>query len=117
MTTSPHPMAEEFFLRCRELRYSHVSASGSNVCALRGVSIDLYRGQFLTCVGASGAGKSTMLNIVARLLEPSAGEVSYSEQISKPRVGYVFQSNSLFPFRTVRGNLSYRFEIEGLRRE
>ncbi|HEX4342875.1 MAG TPA: ABC transporter ATP-binding protein [Verrucomicrobiae bacterium] len=76
---------------------------------LRGVSIEVGRGDFLALRGASGAGKSTLLHLLGGLDSPNAGEIIFDGQnlstLSQPdlaklrntRVGFIFQSYHLFP--------------------
>ena len=75
--------------------------SGRNtVTALRDVDLDVQRGEFLCLIGASGCGKSTILNLIAGLDEPSAGRVDVA---AKPAL--MFQESALFPWLTVAANV------------
>ena len=69
--------------------------------AVRDVSFDVRRGEFVTVVGPSGCGKSTLLKIASGLLEPTSGRVA----VDRDRLGYVFQDATLLPWRTVQGNV------------
>ena len=76
----------------------HVSKLFSNgTLALKDMSLDVHRGEFLSLLGPSGCGKSTALRIIAGLGAPSSGEIDWpSSQISKKGlpegdVGFVFQ--------------------------
>jgi NitT/TauT family transport system ATP-binding protein len=87
------------------------------VSALEGVDISIARGEFVSFVGRSGCGKSTFLNIVAGLLEPSTGTVSIAgEAVVEPsrRVGFMFQSPVLLPWRTVESNVLMPAEVFGM---
>jgi NitT/TauT family transport system ATP-binding protein len=87
------------------------------VSALEGVDIAIARGEFVSFVGRSGCGKSTFLNIVAGLLEPSTGTVSIAgEPVVEPsrRVGFMFQSPVLLPWRTVESNVLMPAEVFGM---
>jgi len=99
-------------LACRSLGKEHVSLSGSRFSALRGVSFEVERGQFLSVVGPSGSGKSTLLNLIASVYSPSEGSVQFLDP-PNPRIGYVLQADALFPWRTVRRNLSYTLDLRG----
>ncbi len=80
-----------------------------DVHALRGIDLDLYRGEFVVLLGPSGSGKSTLLNILGGLDSPSAGAVFYGDQqltdlddaeltrYRRNHVGFVFQFYNLIP--------------------
>ncbi|MFC1582830.1 ABC transporter ATP-binding protein [Planctomycetota bacterium] len=88
------------------------------VHALRGISIDIERGEYVSIMGPSGSGKSTFFNIVGGLDTPSAGEVHVegfkladlnSDQLSWVRcnkIGFIFQSFNLIPTMTACENVS-----------
>jgi len=87
------------------------------VTALAEVDLEIFEGEFLTVVGPSGCGKSTLLNIIVGLLEPSTGEVTFEGRPNRginPRIGYVTQSDNLFPWRSVLGNVSFGLEMRGI---
>src|SRR2546429_4091737 len=91
----------------------------SGLEALRGVSVDIHPGEFVSCVGPSGCGKSTLLKLIGGLLEPSTGEISVGgRKVSGPRrdVGVMFQTSVLFPWRTVLQNVLLPIEVFGLER-
>jgi NitT/TauT family transport system ATP-binding protein len=74
--------------------------------AVDGLSLEVAPGEFVAIVGPSGCGKSTILKVVAGLLSPSRGEVKVrSGEESDPRVGFVFQSDALLPWRTAAQNI------------
>ncbi|MCY3652022.1 MAG: ABC transporter ATP-binding protein [bacterium] len=85
--------------------------------ALSDISVDLHQGEFLSLVGPSGCGKSTLLKIVAGLLAPTTGRVSFEgEPMVEPRaeIGLMFQTSTLFHWRNVIRNISLPFEIAGI---
>lgn len=93
------------------------STKEGDLVALEDVTFELERGQFTTIVGQSGCGKTTLLNIVAGLLEKTEGKVIVAgEPVNKPisNVGMVFQSPALLPWRTVIRNTMFTAEILGL---
>ena len=87
------------------------------VPVLKGISFDIYRGQFVGILGTSGSGKSTMLNILGMLDVPTGGEYTLEgiavgsladrEQaaIRNRKIGFVFQSFNLFSYLTVEQNI------------
>ena len=93
------------------------------VHALRGVDLDLYRGEFTVLLGASGSGKSTLLNILGGLDTPTDGHVIYGDrdltragerELTRYRryhVGFVFQFYNLIPSLTARENVAVVTEI------
>ncbi|MCZ2389927.1 MAG: ABC transporter ATP-binding protein [Acidobacteria bacterium] len=94
-----------------------------DVLALRGVSIDIERGEFVAIMGPSGCGKSTLLHLLGGLLSPSSGsilidgedlsKVSDAERtdIRRRKIGFVFQRFNLFPTLTADGNLKLAEKI------
>jgi NitT/TauT family transport system ATP-binding protein len=74
-------------------------------------------GEFVSVVGPTGCGKSTLLNVAAGLLAPSAGTVSvFGLPLAglNRRAGYMFQAESLMPWRTALGNVMAGLEFRGL---
>ncbi len=86
-----------------------LTPEGSFNTAMSDFSLTVERGEFVCVVGPTGCGKSTTLNLVTGLIAPSAGQV---EVMGKPvdgidpRVGFVFQADALFPWRSVLGNVA-----------
>ena len=78
--------------------------------ALKNISFDLSKGEFVTIVGPSGCGKSTLLKIASGLLEPTNGSV----KVDRERLGYVFQDATLLPWRTVGKNIELLAELHGI---
>lgn len=89
----------------------------SGTAALRGLSLDIRDGEFVSLLGPSGCGKSTALRIVAGLIEPSAGDVAWAmpddERRAAREIGFVFQEPTLMPWATVAGNVHLPFKLEG----
>jgi len=80
----------------------------SAVRALDHISLEVAPGEFTCLIGASGCGKSTMLNLVADLDQPTAGQVSVSG-----RVAFMFQEPALFPWLTAAGNIDLALRARG----
>jgi NitT/TauT family transport system ATP-binding protein len=103
-------------LETRGLSKTFVKATGGEVEALRDISLQVEEGEFVAIVGASGCGKTTFLRILDGLIEKTAGEVWLDgKEVSRPGPdrGFVFQSDSLFPWRTVLDNVLFGLEVQG----
>jgi len=90
---------------------------GREVPAVSRVSLDILDKEFVALVGPSGCGKSTILNMIGRLIAPSAGQVLIDgvPVSDVPRqVGYVFQKDTVFPWRTVARNIALGLEYRGI---
>lgn len=74
--------------------------SGTHVLALEGISLEVARGEFLCLVGASGCGKTTLLNLICGLDRPTRGEIAVNG-----RASLLFQEAALFPWLTAAGNV------------
>lgn len=79
--------------------------------ALAGVDLVVNPGEFVTVVGASGCGKSTVLSLVAGLEQPTAGTVA-----SSSRVAFMFQDATLLPWLTARQNVELALRLHGVPR-
>src|SRR4051794_11250733 len=115
-------------LTLRDVHKEYRSGAGP-VRALRGVSLDVPKGQFVAIVGPSGCGKSTMLHLCAALDKPTSGAVLLDgkslgdmdearlNDVRRHEVGVVFQSFRLLPTLTARENATLRGEFAHLRRD
>lgn len=74
----------------------------SELEAIKNVSFDLYEGEFVSIVGPSGCGKSTLLNILTDMDKKTTGDIIFSKDDLK--LGYMLQSDSLLPWKTVLDN-------------
>lgn len=81
----------------------------SEIEAIKNISFDLYKDEILGIVGPSGCGKSTLLSILANLEEKSSGEIKTNKDY---KVGYMLQTDSLFPWLTILDNALIGLEIE-----
>ena len=88
------------------------------VQALRNVSLEVEKGDFVSFIGHSGCGKSSLLRAIAALEIPTKGNITVngkspdSARIDR-EYGYVFQAAGLYPWRTVEGNIKLPLEIMG----
>jgi len=90
---------------------------GQRYTAVQDVSLSVAAGEFVSVVGPTGCGKSTLLNVGAGLLQPSTGAVRVFGQPLQginTRAGYMFQAESLMPWRTALGNVMAGLEFRGV---
>ena len=102
------------------LEKTYATRGRAQVQALAGISVEIGSGEFITIVGQSGCGKTTLLKILAGLLQRSAGSVSLRGQpVDEPSrdIGIVFQDPVLLPWRTVFDNVMLPVEVLGLDRQ
>jgi len=96
-------------IQFRDVSLRFISADGNATVALRNFSMSVARGEFVAIVGPTGCGKSTTLNMVTGLLRPTVGEVRVMGQPVQgidPRIGFVFQADAVFPWRSVLENVA-----------
>jgi len=128
MTRAPElsavPMPEEPIIEIRGLRKVY-RVGKVDVEALRGVDLEVARGEFLAIVGPSGSGKSTLFHVVGGLMPPTAGVVRVNGQdvgamsdagrtrLRKTTVSFVFQKFNLLPTLTARDNIALALFLSG----
>jgi len=78
------------------------------------IDLNIAAGEFVAILGPSGSGKSTLLRMIARLAEPSSGQI-LSEPISD-QIAFVFQDAHLLPWRNVLDNAALPLELRGVPR-
>ena len=88
------------------------------VHALKGVDLEISKGDFVSFIGPSGCGKTTFLRVIADLEQPTGGTVTVNGKSPKEArlsraYGYVFQAAGLYPWRTIAGNIKLPLEIMG----
>ena len=88
------------------------------VVALKDVSLDVKKGEFVSFIGPSGCGKTTFLRAIAALEKPNSGSLTVNgmspEEARQQRAyGYVFQSAGLYPWRSIAKNVRLPLEVMG----
>lgn len=101
----------------------HVSKSfdGGETYALRDLSLTIEQGETFVLLGSSGSGKTTILRLISRLIEPTSGTITldgrdlrtYAESALRRDMGYVFQGIGLFPHMTVGQNVGIGLRLIG----
>jgi ABC-type Fe3+/spermidine/putrescine transport system ATPase subunit len=103
----------------RVLRIQEVEKRFGTVEAVKGVDLDIARGEFFALLGPSGSGKTTLLRIVSGLETPNRGRVEIGGRDVTPlppylrRIGMVFQDFLLFPHKTVAENITFPLKMQG----
>lgn len=119
-------MTSDIVLSCNELKKNYKSESGSeDLRILRGVDLEIKKGEISAIVGSSGSGKSTLLHILGGLDRPTSGDVYWSNQsiythtpdklaeLRNSHVGFVFQFHHLLPEFTAVENVMMPALIKG----
>jgi putative ABC transport system ATP-binding protein len=116
--------AREPILKTSDLRMVY-HVGKLDVHALRGVDVQVQKGEFVAVIGPSGCGKSTLLHLLGGLARPTSGhvfvdgvEISTADDaertaIRRDKIGFVFQRFNLLPTLTVRGNLEIARQVQG----
>lgn len=111
-------------IRARDLSKAY-GRKGSAKVAVEGVDLDIHAGDIYVLMGLSGSGKSTVLRMLNRLIEPTTGTVELAGQdlssldakalrtVRNERISMVFQHFALFPHRTVLQNAAYGLRLRG----
>ena len=96
-------------IELQEVTKRFLTPSGEAYTAIRDVSLSVAPGEFCAVVGPTGCGKSTTLGLISGLERPSQGSVQVMGQPVQgidPRIGYVFQSDAVFPWKNVLSNVA-----------
>lgn len=103
----------ETIIECRNISKRYL---GQKFPALKRVSLDIKKGEFLSLVGPSGCGKSTLVRIMTGLNKPSSGQVLYKGEVQKginSEISMVFQTFALLPWLTVKENVEFGLKMQG----
>ena len=106
-------------LRLSSVHRSFANAEGEHVAALKGLDLDIERGEFIALLGPSGCGKSTALNCIAGLQPLTGGEIWLDDKridVLPPErrgFGMVFQNYALFPHMSVLENVGFGLKMRG----
>ena len=85
---------------------------------IRDIDLAIGAGEFCTIVGPSGCGKSTLLSIIAGLIKPDRGACTLDGApitLGDPRIGYMFQADTLLPWATALENVRFPLDAVGRR--
>ena len=108
----------------RQVTKNYVEGAAGTL-ALRGVDLDVHRGELVLLMGPSGSGKTTLLSIMGCILTPTSGQITIAgERVDPARpaqlrdvrrrsIGFVFQQYNLFPALTALENVEYALNVKG----
>ncbi len=105
------------------LSLKNIEKSFGETPVLRGVDLEIGKGEFITILGSSGCGKTTLLRIIAGLIDADSGNVCIDgEDVTavppeKRPVNTVFQNYALFPHMTVAENVGYSLKLRGVKKD
>ncbi|WP_106828177.1 ABC transporter ATP-binding protein [Parabacteroides pacaensis] len=101
------------------IRFKQVSKFYGENKILEDFNLDIKKGEFITVIGSSGSGKTTMLKMINGLLQPTSGTIyvegkdisKENQTLLRRNIGYVIQGIGLFPHMTIRKNIAYVPEL------
>ena len=98
-----------------KVKVQNLTKKFGDLLVLNDVSFEVKKGQFLCVVGPTGCGKTTFLNCLTKLYEPTSGEILLDGEpvdLKKHNVSYIFQEYSSMPWLTVEQNISFGLDIK-----
>ena len=120
--------AAQFLVRTRHAPTAADLAGAGLIGAVRDVTLEIGSGEIFVIMGLSGSGKSTLVRCMSRLIEPTAGEITFDGrdllkssqremiELRRHKMGMVFQHFALLPHLTVLGNVAFPLEVQGVAR-
>ncbi len=105
------------FLIIDKVNKVYTGKTNEEIVALQDISLSCEQGEFITIVGSTGCGKTTLLRLIAGLEQPSSGTITIGENAVtgiNEEVTLVFQQYSLFPWYNVLDNIGFSLELKGV---
>lgn len=105
------------------LELRNVSKEYDGKIILKGISLNIHEGEFLTILGPSGCGKTTLLRLIAGFEKPNNGQILFNGKdlikipIHKREVNTIFQSYALFPHLNVFDNIAYGLKLKKISKD
>jgi putative ABC transport system ATP-binding protein len=115
----------ELIIKTQSLKKTYHD-NGVEVKAVRGVNMEISKGEFSAVVGPSGSGKTTLLNVISGLDTPTSGNVMLGGRLisemegkelsdfRRDHIGFIFQAYNLIPVLTVEENIEYIMLLQGI---
>lgn len=113
-------VAHDAAITFSDLGVEFTTPEGHTKTVISDLDLSIPRGQFVALIGRSGCGKTTLLNLVAGLVEPSHGEAAVlgdAPKNTRKRLGFMMARDALFPWRSARQNVEYGLELRGINRK
>lgn len=102
-------MSYDAIIEIKEVNRTYIDDKENMVEALKDINLTIKRGEFVSIIGSSGCGKTTLLRLIAGLDVPESGTLTLDDQLitaPNPQRGYVVQQGGLFPWLTVEQNIA-----------
>jgi len=105
------------------LELRNVAKEYDGKIVLRGISLNIHEGEFMTILGPSGCGKTTLLRLIAGFEKPSSGQILFQGKdlikipIYKRQINTIFQSYALFPHLNVFDNIAYGLKLKKINKD
>jgi len=103
----------------KKLTASDITVSYDGVKIIEEISVELYKGEIVCLLGVSGAGKTTLFNVISGLLHPDLGTVELDDENITGKAGkvsYMLQKDLLLPFKNILDNVSLPLLIKGVKK-
>ena len=98
-----------------KVQVNHLTKRFGDLLVLNDISFNIKKGEFVCIVGPTGCGKTTFLNLLTRLIDPTEGEILIDGEPADPMkhsISFVFQEPSAFPWLTAQQNIEYGLRIK-----
>ncbi|MGF0031589.1 ABC transporter ATP-binding protein [Bariatricus sp. SGI.154] len=103
-----------------KIKVDHLTKRFGDLLVLDDISFEVKKGEFICVVGPTGCGKTTFLNLLTRIYQPSSGELYIDEEPADPKkhnISFAFQEPSAMPWLTVEENLEFGLKIKKIPKE
>ena len=103
-----------------KIKVDHLTKRFGDLLVLDDISFKVKKGEFICVVGPTGCGKTTFLNLLTRIYQPSSGELYIDEEPADPKkhnISFAFQEPSAMPWLTVEENLEFGLKIKKVSKE
>lgn len=96
------------------LDFSAVSLKYNDQYIIQDINLNIEGGEIVALIGKSGSGKSTILKLISKLIQPSEGEIKYYDKLKKEKISMVFQNFALLPWLNISENIEAVLEAQNL---